>query len=101
MQRHWDEEEALGQSAALLAECGPRGQTCWALQVVLDEVIQSVGPWWLAHFLETTTNEAAASALQDYLKDRWPTYAELVDRLIETTHWTRETEELARDLGED
>lgn len=101
MSVRWDEEEALDQTACLLAECGERGKSCWALQVVLDEVIQSVGPWWLAHFIATTPNRPAADALEEYLKAKWPAHAERVAQMIEATNWTEETNHLARELGED
>jgi len=101
MKTRWDEEEALGQTAGLLAECGERGKNCWALHVVMDEVIESVGPSWLAHFITTTNNQAAASELQRYLKAHWPAYAELVEQLLEGTQWTKETNGFEKDFGED
>ncbi|OGF54463.1 MAG: hypothetical protein A2Z21_00700 [Candidatus Fraserbacteria bacterium RBG_16_55_9] len=101
MKTRWDEEEALGQSAELLAECGERGKHCWALHVVMDEVIESVGPSWLAHFMATTKNKAAAAELGGYLKSHWPAYAELVEQLLESTNWTRESNGLEKDFGDD
>jgi hypothetical protein len=101
MEKRWDEQEALEQSARQLAECGEKGSECWVLRMVLDEVIESVGPWWLAHFISTTQNEEAASALKGYLVSRWPAHAEMVDNLIKAASWTKEERELARELGED
>ncbi len=101
MKKHWDEEEAIGQTASLLAECGERGPQCWALQVVLDEVIEKVGPSWLAHFIATTDNESAAVALEGYLKTHWPAYAKLVEQLGAGVNWTKETDGLIKEFGED
>lgn len=95
----WDEEEALGQTANLLAECGKRG--CWALRVVLDEVIEGLGPWWLAHFIATTPNKTAVAALEGYLKAQWPAYAEAVEQLIAAANWTKEANGLPKEFGED
>lgn len=81
-----------------MVECANRD--CWALRVVLDEVIESLGPWWLAHFIATTQNKAAAAALENYLKIHWPAYAESVEQLIAAASWTKETN-LAREFGED
>lgn len=97
----WDEQEALGKSAQLLAECGERSSQCWALQAVLDAVIEGVGPWWLAHFLATTPNREAAEALEGYLEERWPAYAETIEQLMVATDWSGETSELERDFGGD
>lgn len=97
MNTPWDEEEALGQTANLLVECS--GRDCWALRVVLDEVIGSLGPWWLAHFIATTQNKSAAAALEGYLQTHWPAYAESVEQLIAAASWTKETN-LAREFGE-
>ncbi len=102
MKRRWDdEEEALGQTAGLLAECGEKGKNCWALYVVMDEVIETVGPSWLAHFIATTKNKVAAVELQSYLQAHWPAYAELVEQLLAGTNWTRETDGLEKDFGDD
>lgn len=101
MKARWDEEEALGQSAELLVECGERAKHCWALHVVVDEVIESVGPSWLAHFIATTKNQAAAGELKSYLRAHWPAYAELVDQLLEGTNWDRETNGFEKDFGDD
>lgn len=99
--KRWDLDEALGKSTDLLIECGERGMTCWALQAVLDEIIHSGGPWWLAHFLQTTPNETAAQALRGYLQAYWPAYWESVNGLMAATRWTRESEDVPRDFGED
>ena len=101
MKPRWDEEEALGQTTCLLAECGIRGKDCWALQVVLDEVIESVGPWWLAHFITTTPNRPAAAALESYLRARWPTHADSVEELIAAANWTKEGNSMAKEFGDD
>ncbi len=95
----WDEQEALGQSANLLAECSQKG--CWALSVVLDEIVESVGPNWIAHFIATNQNPQASGALKDYLKMHWPTYAQSVDQLITSTNWNKETDKIPQEFGED
>ncbi len=96
-----NEQEMLGKSADLLAECGERGLECWALQAVLDELITKVGPWWLAHFIATTPNKAAAAALEGYLQKHWPAHAEATRQLITAADWSREASELERDFGGD
>lgn len=97
----WDEQEALDKSAQLLAECGQGGSPCWALRAVLDAVIEGMGPWWLAHFLATTPNREAAEALEGYLEERWPAYAETIEQLTAAADWSGETSELERDFGGD
>lgn len=101
MTKRWDEEEALGEAATLVAECGERSKDCWALQTVLDELIEFVGPWKLAHFIATTPNKAAATALERYLETHWPDYAHSVEQLIEATNWAKEGERLEREFGAD
>jgi len=95
----WDEQEALGQSANLLAECSNKG--CWALRLVLDEIIEGVGPSWVAHFIATAKNKAAAGALESYLRTHWPAYAQSVKQLIASTNWTKENEEIEKEFGGD
>jgi IS1 family transposase len=100
MKTRWDEEEALGQTACLLVECGERGKRCWALHAVLDEIIERIGPSWIAHFLVTTKNKAAAVELQSYLTEHWPAYSELIEQLIAGASWTRGTNGFEKDFGE-
>jgi len=99
MNKLWDEVEALEQTASLLVECADKH--CWALRVVLDELIESVGPSWLAHCIATTKNKAAAAALGRYLRARWPAYAQSVEQLMASTRWTRESNNMTKDFGED
>jgi GAF domain-containing protein len=43
MTRRWSEEEILEQTTCVMAECGERATRCAVLQLVLDELIESVG----------------------------------------------------------
>jgi hypothetical protein len=95
----WDEQEALGQTANLLADCSNKG--CWALRVVLDEIIESVGPSWVAHFLATAKNKPAAEALASYITTHWPAYAQTVQQMIASTNWSKETDSIAKEFGDD
>ncbi len=99
--RRWSEEEILDQAACVMAECGARATRCFVLQVVLDELIESVGPWKLAHFIATSKNQAAATALGKYLEQNWPDYAHSVEEMIEAASWKKGEEELEREFGED
>jgi hypothetical protein len=101
MTRRWSEEEVLDQTACVMAECSERATRCVALQIVLDELIESVGPWKLAHFIATTPNKAAATALERYLGTHWPNYSYTVEQMLAATHWTKETHELEREFGGD
>ncbi len=101
MTKRWDEEEALGKAATLVAECGERSKDCWALQTVLDELIEFVGPWKLAHFIATTTNPTAATALKRYLEAHWPDYLRSIKEMIAATSWKKGEEELEREFGDD
>ncbi|GBC75878.1 hypothetical protein HRbin07_00070 [bacterium HR07] len=99
--RRWSEEEILDQTACVMAECGEQATRCFVLQVVLDELIESVGPWKLAHFLATTKNQAAATTLERYLEKNWPDYAHKVAELLEAAAWQKGEEELEREFGGD
>lgn len=101
MTKRWDEEEALGRAATLVAECGERSKDCWALQTVLDELIEFVGPWKLAHFIATTPNKDAALALEQYLETHWSDYARSVAEMIEAANWKKGAEEIEREFGDD
>lgn len=97
----WNEEEVLDQTACMMIECGERASRCLVLQIVLDELIESVGPWKLAHFIATAPNKAAATALEHYLEIHWPDYAHSVERMIEAVTWKKGEEELEREFGDD
>jgi hypothetical protein len=84
-----------------MTECGERATRCAVLQVVLDELIESVGPWKLAHFIATAPNKAAATALEHYLEIHWPDCAHSVERMLEAATWKKGEEELEREFGED
>jgi hypothetical protein len=99
--KDWNEEQSIAESATLLAECGNRGQSCWALQEVLDSIIESVGPWWIAHFMETSTNEKAKKALMAYLEKHRPADGEIVDQLVTAVHWRSAKSGLEKDFGGD
>ncbi len=99
--RSWDDEEVLDQTACLVTECGERASRCWALQMALDELIGHVGPWKVAHFIATTPNKAAATALERYLEIHWPNYAYTVEQMLAATNWTKEADELEREFGGD
>jgi len=99
--RRWSEEEILDQATCMMTECGERATRCAVLQLVLDELIESVGPWKLAHFIATTKNQAAAAALEKYVELHWPDYAHKVTELLEATAWQKGEEELEREFGGD
>ncbi len=99
--RRWSEEEILDQAACVMTECGERATQCFVLQIVLDELIESVGPWKLAHFIATSKNQAAATALGKYLERYWPDYAHKVMEMLEATSWQKGEEELEREFGDD
>ncbi len=99
--RRWSEEEILDQATCVMTECGERATRYAVLQVVLDELIESVGPWKLAHFIATTENQAAAAALEKYVEMHWPDYAHKVKELLEATAWQKGEEELEREFGGD
>jgi GAF domain-containing protein len=101
MTRRWSEEEILEQATCVMAECGERATRCAVLQLVLDELIESVGPWKLAHFIATTKNQAAAAALEKYVEMHWPDCAHKVAELLEATAWQKGEEELEREFGGD
>jgi GAF domain-containing protein len=101
MTRRWSEEEILEQTTCVMAECGERATRCAVLQLVLDELIESMGPWKLAHFIATTKNQAAAAALEKYVEMHWPDYARKVTELLEATAWQKGEEELEREFGGD
>lgn len=101
MTRRWSEEEVLDQTACVMAECSERATRCVALQIVLDELIESVGPWKLAHFIATTPNKAAATALERYLGTHWPDCARSVEGMIEAASWQKGEEEIEREFGGD
>jgi hypothetical protein len=84
-----------------MAECGERASRCIVLQIVLDELIESVGPWKLAHFIATASNKTAATALERYLEIHWPDYARSVESMIEAATWRKGDEELEREFGDD
>lgn len=99
--RQWSEEEILDQAACVMTECGERATRCFVLQIVLDELIESVGPWKLAHFLATTKNHTAAAALSHYLERNWPDCAHKVTEMLEAASWQKGEEELEREFGGD
>lgn len=101
MTRKWSEEEILDQAACLMTECGERATRCIMLQIVLDELIESVGPWKLAHFIATSKNQTAAAALEKYLEQNWPDYAHKVTEMLEAATWRKGEEELEREFGGD
>ena len=99
--RRWSEEEILDQTACVMVECGTRADRCAVLEIVLDELIESMGPWKLAHFIATTPNKTAAVALGRYLEAHWPDYAHSVEEMIEAASWKKGEEELEREFGGD
>jgi hypothetical protein len=99
--RRWSEEEILDQAACVMTECGERATRCVMLQIVLDELIESVGPWKLAHFMATSKNQAAATALGKYLERYWPDYAHKVTEMLAAASWRKGEEELEREFGGD
>lgn len=99
--RRWSEEEILDQAACVMTECGERATRCVMLQIVLDELIERVGPWKLAHFIATSRNQAAAMALGRYLEQNWPDYAHKVTEMLEAATWQKGEEELEREFGGD
>ncbi len=99
--RRWSEEEILDQAACVMTECGERATRCVMLQIVLDELIERVGPWKLAHFIATSKNQAAAAALGRYLEQNWPDYAHKVTEMLEAATWQKGEEELEREFGGD
>jgi hypothetical protein len=66
----------------------------------LDRLLEKLGPHHLAHYLITTPDREAASALQDYLKEHWPAYLQLVERLVRAARRTPEDEDLLSDFGD-
>ncbi len=99
--RRWSDEDMLEQTTCAITECGERATRCFVLQMVLGELIESVGPWKLAHFIATTKNQAAATALEKYVEGHWPDYAHKVAELLEAAAWKRGEEELEREFGGD
>src|SRR5574337_690545 len=99
--KYVNEQEAISETATLIAECGQRGSTCWALHEVMDSMLKSLGPWWIANFLETSTNEQAKKALLDYLETNFAAEAEIVEQLVSATHWRSTKSGFEKDFGGD
>lgn len=96
-----DDLTIINNSACLLAECGEKGNSCWAIQEILDALIESVGPWWIANYLETCENEDAKKALMGYLEANWPAEAEVVEQILQAAHWRSAKSGLEQDFGGD
>jgi hypothetical protein len=67
--------------------------------VELDQQILELGPHEVAHFMTLTDNPEAAEKLELYLKDYWPAYLVLIERLVHAAK-RDENEDVLSDLGQ-
>ncbi len=96
-----NEQETISETATLIAECGQRGETCWALREAMDSMLKSLGPWWIANFIETSTNEKSKKALLEYLEKNFAAEAEVVEQLVAAAHWKSAKCGFEKDFGGD
>ena len=69
----------------------------------LDRLIESLGPFPVAHFLVRSNDADAVAALRCYLHTHWRAWANFIEQMIAAARRDRDSifDEIARDFGGD